>query len=60
MPLTKADIANKIPNECGFMKGEATEIFERLLETIKKRLIAGEDVLTSNFGKCVVKSKHAS
>lgn len=29
------------------------------MEIIKKRLIAGEDVMISGFGKWTVKSKHA-
>ena len=59
MTLTKADIAQKIADDCGFMKGEAAEILEKMLEIIKKRLIAGEDVMMSGFGKWNVKSKHA-
>jgi len=59
MTLTKADIAQKIANDCSFMKNEATEVFEKLLEIMKKRLIAGEDVMISGFGKWNVKSKHA-
>src|SRR5208283_3030529 len=59
MTLTKADIAQKIANDAGFMKHEAAEILEKLLEIIKKRLIAGEDVMISGFGKWNVKSKHA-
>jgi integration host factor subunit alpha len=59
MTLTKADIAKKIADDCGFMKGEATEVFEKLLDIIKKRLIAGEDVMISGFGKWSVRSKHA-
>jgi integration host factor subunit alpha len=59
MTLTKADVAQKIANDCGFMKGEAAEILERLLDLIKSRLIAGEDVMISGFGKWTVKSKHA-
>lgn len=59
MALTKADIAQKIADECGFLKGEATEIFERLLHIIKTNLIAGEDVMISNFGKWAVRSKLA-
>jgi nucleoid DNA-binding protein len=41
MTLTKADIAQKIADECGFLKGEATEVFEKMLEIIKSSLIAG-------------------
>ena len=57
MTLTKADIAQKIADDCGFLKGEATEIFENLLAIMKKRLIAGEDVMISRFGKWHVRSK---
>jgi integration host factor subunit alpha len=59
MTLTKADIAKKIADDCGFMKGEATEIVEKLLDIIKSKLIAGEDVMISGFGKWTVKSKHS-
>ncbi|MCX5862703.1 MAG: integration host factor subunit alpha [Desulfomonile sp.] len=59
MTLTKADIAKKIADDCGFMKGEATEIVEKLLEIIKGKLIAGEDVMISGFGKWTVKAKHS-
>jgi integration host factor subunit alpha len=59
MTLTKADIAQKIADDCGFMKGEASEIVEKLLDIMKKSLIAGEDVMVSGFGKWNVKSKHA-
>jgi integration host factor subunit alpha len=57
--LTKADLAQKIANDCGFMKGEAAELLDKLLDIIKTRLIAGEDVMISGFGKWTVKSKHA-
>jgi len=59
MALTKAAIAQKVADECGFMKGEASEIVEKMLDLIKSRLIAGEDVMISGFGKWSVKSKHA-
>ncbi|MGO9122998.1 MAG: integration host factor subunit alpha [Desulfomonilaceae bacterium] len=57
MTLTKADVAQKIADDCGFLKGEATEIFENLLAIMKKRLIAGEGVMISGFGKWQVRSK---
>src|SRR5271157_3342863 len=59
MTLTKADIAQKIADDCGFIKNEAAEIIEKLLEIIKDRLASGEDVMISDFGKWNVKSKHA-
>ncbi|MGB6067643.1 MAG: integration host factor subunit alpha [Desulfomonilaceae bacterium] len=59
MTLTKADIAQKIADDCGFMKGEASEIMEKLLDIMKTTLIAGEDVMISGFGKWNVKSKRS-
>ncbi|MGO9567527.1 MAG: integration host factor subunit alpha [Desulfomonilaceae bacterium] len=59
MTFTKAHIATKIADDCGFMKGEAMEVVEKLLEIMKKRLAAGEDVMISGFGKWSVKSKNA-
>ncbi len=59
MALTKADIAKKIADDCGFMKNEAAEVFENILDIIKTSLIAGESVKISGFGKWNVKSKHA-
>jgi integration host factor subunit alpha len=59
MTFTKALIAKKIADDCGFMKGEAVEILEKLLEIMKAKLAAGEDLMMSGFGKWSVKSKHA-
>ena len=59
MTFTKALIAKKIGDDCGFMRGEGIEILEKLLEIIEARLAAGEDVMISGFGKWNVKSKHA-
>jgi integration host factor subunit alpha len=59
MTITKAELAEKVAGDCGFMKGEAIEIIEKLLEIMKTRLAAGEDVMISGFGKWNVKSKHA-
>jgi integration host factor subunit alpha len=59
MTATKADIAQKIADDCGFMRGEATEIVEKLLGIVKDKLIEGEDVMISGFGKWSVKDKHA-
>jgi integration host factor subunit alpha len=59
MTFTKAHIAKKIADDCGFVKGEAVEILEKLLGIMKARLVAGENVMMSGFGKWSVKSKHA-
>jgi integration host factor subunit alpha len=59
MTITKAHVAKKIGDECGFMKGEATEILEKLLAIMKAKLAGGEDIVISGFGKFSVKSKRA-
>jgi integration host factor subunit alpha len=52
-------LAQKVANDCGFMKGEAQEIVEKLLGIVKDKLIEGEDVMISGFGKWSVKAKRA-
>jgi integration host factor subunit alpha len=59
MTMTKADLAKKVADDCGFMKGEGQEIVDKLLDVIKSSLISGEDVMISGFGKWSVKSKRA-
>ncbi|MGO9569941.1 MAG: integration host factor subunit alpha [Desulfomonilaceae bacterium] len=59
MIFTKALIAKKIADDCGFMKGEAVEILEKMLDIMKAKLVDGEDLMMSGFGKWAVKSKHA-
>jgi integration host factor subunit alpha len=59
MTLTKADLAKKVADDCGFLKGEAQEIVDKLLDVIKSSLISGEDVMISGFGKWSVKEKRA-
>jgi integration host factor subunit alpha len=59
MTMTKADLAQKVADDCGFMKREAGEIVDQILDVIKERLIAGEDVMISGFGKWSVRSKNA-
>ena len=59
MTLTKADLAQRVAENCGFLKGEATEIVEKLLNMIKSRLTVGEDVMISGFGKWSVRQKRA-
>ena len=57
MTLTKANISQKIADDCGFMKGEAAEVLEKLIDIMKKTLIDAEDVMISGFGKWHVRSK---
>ena len=55
MTLTKARIIDSIYNHSDLNKTQATRTVETLLETIKKSLENGEDVLISGFGKFCVK-----
>ncbi len=59
MTVTKADLAQKIADDCGFLKGAATEIVDKMLEILKSRLVSGDDVMISGFGKWSVKSKNS-
>ncbi len=59
MTLTKVNIAQKVADDCGFLKGEAQEIVETLLGIVKDKLIQGDEVMISGFGKWTVKSKQA-
>ena len=58
MTLTNDSIINKIYSQCGLSKTKSVKAVEFLLETIKKTLESGEDVLISSFGKFCVKEKN--
>ena len=58
MPLTKADIVEKVYNEIGFPRTQSVNVVETLIEIIKSSLESGEDVLVSGFGKFCVKEKN--
>ena len=47
MTITKAHLTQKVADDCGFMKNEAQEIVEKLLEIVKDDLLAGGDVMIS-------------
>jgi len=57
MTLTKALIIESISKQTGFSKNKSTEIIETILETIKRSVESGDDVLISGFGKFCVKNK---
>jgi len=58
MTLTKANIVEAVAEQIGYTKHQSSELIETLLETIKRTLESGEDVLVSGFGKFCVKTKH--
>jgi len=57
MTATKSDLVNAVAEANGFPLNRSVEIIEILLELIKAKLAAGEDVLISGFGKFCVKKK---
>ena len=57
MPVTKASLINSVHSQLDVPKAQASDIIESLLETMKKTLASGEDVLISGFGKFCVKGK---
>ena len=59
MTLTKEMIAKAVAERNGFNNKKLSEIVESLLETIKKSLESGKDVLVSGFGKFSVRQKAA-
>jgi len=57
MTTTKADLINAVAEANGFPQNKSTEIVEALIDLIKTKLAAGEDVLISGFGKFCIKKK---
>ena len=57
MNITKASLMKSVCNSSNLPKRESISAVEALLETIKRTLASGEDVLISGFGKFCVKDK---
>jgi integration host factor subunit alpha len=57
MTATKYDLINTVAEANGFPQNRSAEIIEALIDLIKTKLAAGEDVLISGFGKFCVKEK---
>ena len=57
MTLTKSDIMGSVQNQLGLPHKQSSDLVESLLETIKKTLESGDDVMISGFGKFRVKEK---
>jgi integration host factor subunit alpha len=57
MALTKESIAESIQRSTGVSFGQAYQLVETTLETIKNTLASGEDLLVSGFGKFKVRAK---
>ena len=57
MTLTKDDLVSAVTEANGYTRNLSVELIETLLELIKSKLVSGEDVLISGFGKFCVKEK---
>jgi integration host factor subunit alpha len=57
MTLTKDALVNEVAKANGYPRNQSVELIETLLKLIKSKLVSGEDVLISGFGKFCVKEK---
>jgi len=57
MALTKDHLVSAVAEANGYPRNRSVELIETLLELIKSKLVSGEDVLISGFGKFCVKEK---
>jgi integration host factor subunit alpha len=57
MTLTKEHLVSAVAEANGYPRNQAVELVETLIELIKSKLVSGEDVLISGFGKFCVKKK---
>ena len=57
MTLTKDALVNEVAKANGYPRNRSVELIETLLEIIKSKLVSGEDVLISGFGRFCVKEK---
>jgi len=57
MTLAKEHLISAVAEANGYHRNQAVELVETLLELIKSKLVSGEDVLISGFGKFCVREK---
>ena len=57
MTLTKAHLIDSIRYNNGISKKQSTELVETIIETLKRKLESGENVLIGGFGKFCVRNK---
>ena len=57
MALTKDHLVSALAEANGYHRNQAVELVETLLELIKSKLVSGENVLISGFGKFCVREK---
>ncbi len=57
--MTKRELVNNVYDKLGLTKQECYDIVSNFFEVIKRTLAKDEDVMISDFGKFIVKQKHA-
>jgi len=57
MTLTKDNLITALVESNGYPRNQAVDLVDTLIELIKSKLVSGEDVLISGFGKFCVKEK---
>ncbi|OGL39135.1 MAG: integration host factor subunit alpha [Candidatus Schekmanbacteria bacterium RBG_16_38_11] len=55
--MTREDLKDKVREDLGLTKQEASEIVEGVIETIRQTLSNGEEIILSGFGKFAVREK---
>jgi len=55
--MTKAEIAERIAQQCGYSKKESQDLLESVFSIMKNTLESGEDLKISGFGKFEVRQK---
>ena len=58
MTLTRDHLINSVSNHLDLSKTESSALLQSILETIKKTLESGEDVLITGFGKFCINDKN--
>lgn len=57
--MTKADLVNKVFEQIGGTKKEASDLVEKLFDMMKSTLVGGESIKVSGFGNFIVRSKRS-
>lgn len=55
--MTKADIVNEISKQTGVEKAQVQEIIEAFMESVKKSLVAKDNVYLRGFGSFIIKRR---
>ncbi len=57
--MTKADLVNKVFEQIGGTKKEASDLVEKLFDMMKSTLTGGENIKISGFGNFMVRTKRS-